>query len=163
MTNSNPLLEFVIVAVMTTVAFYLQEMPNSNVLQMVLPEWPYILMLYFSVSTRYYFGVISAFTVGVIQDVFLGIPTLGLHAGIYVISSFILITSRLRFKHLTLASQSMSIGLLVLFKIILVTIYSGVFYSTPTHFWSLLSVPLSVLLWPLLYLFFQFFASKRTE
>ncbi len=127
----------------------------------MLPEWPFILTLYFSVSTRYYFGVVSAFVVGLLQDVFLGTPTLGLHAAIYVLAAFAIIAGRVHFKHLSLMSQSMTIGFLVFFKIVVVTIYSAVFYSSPSHFWNLLSIPFSILLWPCTHLFFQFFADRH--
>lgn len=161
MTENSPLQQLLIILLMLVLAFYVQELPTSNVLQLSLPDWPYMLVLYFSVSTRYFFGVFSAFVVGIIQDVFLGVPTLGLHAGIYVLSAFILIAGRLRFRHLSLASQSLTIGLLVFVKIVIVMIYSSIFYSIPSHFWHFLSVPFSILLWPGIHVFFQFFASRH--
>ncbi len=154
--------QFVVVFLMMSIAFYLQELPSSNVLQMILPEWPFILTLYFAVSTRYIFGVISAFIIGLIQDVFLGIQTLGLHAGIYVLAAFVLMAGRMHFKHMSLANQSLVIGALVLMKLVLFTLYNSVFYSVSSHFWSVLSIPFSILLWPGVHLFFQFFAAKHT-
>lgn len=161
--NSNYIQQFFVVLLMMLLAFFIQELPTSNVLQMVLPEWPFIFTLYFAVSTRYFFGVTSAFVVGLIEDVFLGVPTLGLHAGIYVLGAFILIISRLNFIHMSLASQSLTIGLLVLIKILIVATYSAIIYNFPSHFWVFLSVPLSILLWPGIHLFFRFFADKNRE
>lgn len=162
MAENNRIQQFVIIILMMTVAFYLQELPTSNVLQTALPEWPYLLTLYFAASSRYFFGVISAFVIGIIEDVFLGIPTMGLHAVIYVLAAFILIAGRLRFKHMRLPGQSSVIGLLVLAKVLIVMVYNAVLYVAPAHFWALLSVPLSMLLWPLLHLFFHFFASRHS-
>ncbi len=162
MAEDNRIQQFVIVLLMMAVAFYVQELPVSNVLQTVLPEWPYVLTLYFAASSRYFFGVISAFVVGLIEDVFLGVPTLGLHAGIYVLAAFILIAGRSRFRHLRLTGQSLMICLLVLMKVVMVMIYNTVLYAPPAHFWALLSVPLSMLLWPLLHVFFRFFANRHS-
>lgn len=162
MAENNRVQQLVIVILMMVLAFYLQELPSSNVLQTALPEWPYILTLYFAASSRYFFGVVCAFIVGMVEDVFLGIPTLGLHAAIYVIAAFILIAGRLRFKHMHLPGQSLMIGLLVLSKIIIIMIYKTVLYVSPAHFWALLSVPLSMLLWPVLHIFFRFFTNRHS-
>lgn len=162
MAEHNRVQQFVIVILMMALAFYVQELPISNVLQTALPEWPFVLTLYFATSSRYFFGVISAFVVGIIEDVFLGVPTLGLHAAIYVVVAFILIAGRLRFKHMRLSSQSLMIGVLVLLKVATVMIYNTVLYAMPTHFWAFLSIPLSMLLWPVLHAFFHFFASRHS-
>lgn len=161
MALSNLLQQCLVVIIMMLLGFYLQELPGSNVLQTLLPEWPFILTLYFSVSSRYFFGLISAFIVGVLEDVFLVSPLLGIHSLIYVVAAFTLIATRLRFKHLSVFSQSMVVGALVLFKIAVLMVYNSVLYSPPSHFWLLLSVPLSMLIWPLLHVFFAFFASKH--
>ncbi len=160
-TDDTLLQQIIIVMLMMTLAFYVQELPSSNVLQIILPEWPYILTLYFAVSTRYFFGVVSAFVVGLVQDVFVGIPTLGLHAGIYVLGAASLMIGRMNFVHLSLPLQSLTIGFLVFVKITLVAIYGSIFYNMPSHFWSILSVPFSIILWPGVHVFFQFFADKH--
>ncbi len=161
MTTNNKTQQLLVILLVMALAFYLQELPGSNVLQKSLPELPFILTLYFSVSSRFFFSVISAFIVGMIQDVFIGIPTIGLHAGIYVISAFIIIMIRLRFKHMNLLLQSLTIGILVALKILLVTLYETILYSPPTHYWVLLSIPLSMLAWPLLHVIFSFFSEKH--
>lgn len=161
MSTNNSLQQLLGVMLMMLLAFYLQELPTSNVLQMTLPEWPFILVLYFSVSSRYFFGVLSAFIVGMIEDVFLGIPTIGLHAAIYTLAAFVMIMLRLRFRHMSVFSQSLVIGLMVLFKILIVMIYQAIFYTMPNHFWVVLSVPLSMLLWPGIHMFFAFFATQQ--
>ncbi len=161
MIATNKIQQFLVILLVMALAFYVQELPSSNVLQKSLPELPFILTLYFSVSSRFFFGVISAFIVGMIQDVFIGIPTIGLHAGIYVIASFIIIMIRLRFKYMSLPLQSLTIGLLVLLKILLVTLYETILYSPPTHYWVLLSIPLTMLIWPLLHFIYTFFAEKH--
>lgn len=102
MIATNKTQQLLVILLMMALAFYLQELPTSNVLQKSLPELPFILTLYFSVSSRFFFGVISAFVVGIIQDVFLGVPTIGLHAAIYVLAAFTMITIRLRFKHMSI-------------------------------------------------------------
>ncbi|PID67018.1 MAG: rod shape-determining protein MreD [Gammaproteobacteria bacterium] len=160
MITNDKTQQFVVIVLMMALAFYLQELPGSNVLQKALPELPFILTLYFAVSSRFFFGVISAFVVGMVQDVFIGIPTLGLHAAIYVIAAFVMIIIRLRFKHMNIFIQSFTIGVFVLVKILLVTLYETILYSPPVHLWALLSVPLSALVWPLLHLLFAFFAEK---
>ncbi|PIE82607.1 MAG: rod shape-determining protein MreD [Cardiobacteriales bacterium] len=153
--------QFLVILLVMALGFYVQELPGSNVLQKSLPELPFVLTLYFAVSSRFFFGVTSAFVVGMVQDVFIGIPTIGLHAGIYVIAAFMLIMTRLRFKHLSILMQSLSIGALVALKIVLVTLYETILYSPPAHYWVLLSIPLTMLIWPLLHLIFTFFAEKH--
>lgn len=159
MSTTNPLQQGISIILVMLLAFYIQELPTSNALQMTLPEWPFVLMLYFSVSSRYFFGMISAFLIGLVQDVFLGVPTLGLHAAIYVLAAFIIMSMRMRFRHMSIFSQSVVVGLLVLLKIILIMVYEAVFYAMPNHFWSVLSIPLSMLLWPAVHLFFSFFST----
>ncbi len=161
MIVSNKTQQFVVILLTMALGFYLQELPGSNVLQKSLPELPFILTLYFSASSRFFFGVISAFVVGLVQDVFVGIPTMGLHAGIYVLAAFTMITIRLRFKHSNIFTQSLIIGLLVAIKITLVIFYETILYSPPVHFWVLLSIPLSMLVWPALHVIFIFFAEKH--
>ncbi|MGY0399373.1 MAG: rod shape-determining protein MreD [Ostreibacterium sp.] len=149
--------QLLIIVLLMIGAFYIQELPSSNVLQKILPEWPYILTLYFSVSKRYFFGVIFAFFIGITQDVFLGIPTIGLHAIIYVLSAYFMMTISLRFKHMSIFSQSLVIGLLVLFKMLVIMFYEALLYSPPVYFWVILSIPLSMLVWPLLYMLASLF------
>lgn len=162
MTGSNNYLQqFLIIVMMMALGFYLQELPGSHVLQTLLPEWPFILTLYFAVSSRYFFGLVSAFVVGLIEDVFLSTPLLGIHALIYVLVAFILITTRLRFRHLSIFSQSLVVGALVFFKVLALMIYNSILYSPPSHFWGMLSIATTMLAWPLLHVFFGFFASKH--
>ncbi len=161
MIANNKTQQFLVILLVMALGFYIQELPSSNVLQKSLPELPFLLTLYFSVSSRFFFGVISAFVIGVIQDVFIGIPTMGLHAGIYVLCAFIIIMIRLRFKHMNIMTQSITIGAFVLLKIVLVTLYETILYSPPAHFWALLSIPLSMLIWPVLHIIFTFFAEKH--
>lgn len=163
MTTSNKAQQLAVVLLMMVLAFYVQELPASNVLQTTIPEWPYILTLYFAVSSRYFFGVISAFTVGVIQDVFIGVPTIGLHAAIYVLSAFFMLNIRLRFRHMNITTQSLLIGTLVALKTVIIMFYESLLYSPPVHFWVLLSIPLSMLIWPLLHMFFTFFTQKHSD
>lgn len=162
--NTTPFAHFLeqllIVIIVIATMFYLQELPTSNVLQTALPEWPYVLALYFSVSSRYFFGVTSAFIVGLVEDVFLGVPAIGIHALTYMLSAFVIISIRVQFKQMTILLQSLVIGAFVLSKVIIIVVYNSVFYSLPAYFWMLLSVPASVLLWPLIHAFFSFFASR---
>ena len=160
MLTVDKIRQLVVVFLLMLLAFYMQELLTSNVLQKSFPEWPYLLTLYFSVSYRYFFGVISAFLVGIIQDVFVGVPTIGLGAIIYVLASYFLISTRLRFKHMSIFLQSLSVGVLVTVKILIVMIYEAIFYSPPTHFWVLLSIPMSMLVWPLFHMFFAYFFEK---
>lgn len=160
MLTNNHAQQLVSIILMMALALYVQELPSSNVLQTALPEWPLILNIYFAVSSRYFYGVISAFVVGIIQDVFLG-SIIGLHAGIYVIIAFIMLTIRLRFKHMSIFTQALLIGLLVFAKVLIVGIYETLLYSPPAHLWVILSIPLSMLLWPLVHMFFSFFAGKH--
>lgn len=159
---TDSLQQLLVILLVIGATFYLQELPGSNVLQTALPEWPFILTLYFSVSSRYFFGVVSAFVVGVIEDVFLGVPTLGLHAIIYTLASFFIILIRFRFRQYSVFLQSMIIGFLVLLKVFFFLVYNSILYSFPAYYWVLLSLPASVLTWPLVHLFFAYFAN-RTE
>lgn len=160
MTNTNKAQQFLIILLMMGLAFYLQEIPTSQVIQKALPAWPFIFALYFAVSSRFFFGVISAFIVGLIQDTLLSVPTLGVHAAIYVLAAFIMISIRMRFRYFSLLTQSLIIGSLVFLKILSVMLYESLFYSPPSHLWDFLSIPSSMLLWVVLRLFFLFF-SKR--
>lgn len=159
---TDNLQQLLVIILVIGATFYLQELPGSNVLQTALPEWPFILTLYFSVSSRYFFGVFSAFTVGAIEDVFLGVPTLGLHAVMYTLASFFIILIRFRFRQYSIFLQSLIIGFLVLLKVFFFLIYNSIFYSLPAYYWMLLSLPASILTWPLVHLFFSYFAN-RTE
>ncbi len=162
MSRTSNAQQLVVVLLLMAIAFYIQELPSSNVLQQTLPEWPFILTLYFSVSSRYFFGVASAFFVGIVQDVFLGTPTIGFHALIYVLCAFALQIMRLRFKHMSVSSQSLVIGTCVAFNACALMLYESVLYSPPTHLWIFMSVPLSMLVWPMLHMFFAFFSEVHT-
>ncbi|PIE45470.1 MAG: rod shape-determining protein MreD [Gammaproteobacteria bacterium] len=160
MLMTNKFQQGFIVAVSLLAAFYIQELPSSNVLQLVLPEWPFLIVLYFSVSSHFFFGIVVAFGVGLIEDVFLGMPVLGLHAGIYAISAFVMLALQNRFEHINLVTQTLIIGVMVLFKLIVITLFASIWYSPSLHFWAFLSIPISMLMWPLLNLMFAFFPSR---
>lgn len=153
--------QLLVVVIVMTVMFFIQEIPESNVLQTALPEWPYIMTLFFAVSTRYFFGVTAAFVVGLIEDVFLGVPTIGLHAIIYTLSAFTIISIRYHFRQHSVVVQSLIIGVLVAVKVVFLMIYSSVVYNSPAYFWVLLSIPASMLTWPLVYVFFSFFTFQH--
>ncbi len=162
-THSNKAQQFLIIVLMMILAFYLQELPSSQVLQKTLPAWPFVLSLYFAVSQRFFFGVSSAFIVGLIQDTFLSIPTLGLHATLYVLAAFVIISIRMRFKYFNLLYQCLIIGSLVFFKILAVMLYESLLYSPPSHLWDFLSVPSSMIFWVVLRFFFLFFANRYQQ
>ncbi|PIE46695.1 MAG: rod shape-determining protein MreD [Gammaproteobacteria bacterium] len=160
MPKNNLAQQFLIVIVMMILAFYFQEIAGSQVIQKALPAWPFVLTLYFSVSSRFFFSVFSAFIVGLIQDTLMSIPTLGLHAGIYVLAAFVIIVSRMQFKYLSLMSQTLVVGALVFVKILAVMLYESFFYSPPSHLWDFLSIPFSMLFWIVLRYFFLIFSKK---
>lgn len=162
MSTTDFLQQLLVAIVVMILSFFMQELPGSNVLQSALPEWPFLFALYFAVSSHYFFGILLAFCVGVIEDVFLGVPVLGLHAAIYVLAVFVMIASRLRFKHMSVTGQGFFVGLLVLAKVLVVMIFEGVWYSPPAHYWIALSIPMSMLAWPLINMFFGFFSVKHT-
>ncbi len=162
MTMTDNIQQLLAVIVIMVMGFFLQELPGSNVLQSALPEWPFLFTLYFSVSSRHFFGVFSAFLLGMIEDVFLGIPVLGLHAAIYVLAAFVMIAMRLRFKHMSMTGQSIFIGMLVLVKIVVTVVFESIWYSPSAHYWIALSIPLSILMWPMINLFFGFFFIKHS-
>lgn len=153
--------QMLFIIIIMTVTFFVQELPNSNVLQTALPEWPFIFTLFFAVSTRYYFSVSAAFLVGLVEDAFLGVPTMGLHAIIYTLAAFTMIIIRHRFRQCSIVLQSLIIGLLVLLKVVLFMIYNSVVYAFPAYFWVLLSVPASILAWPLVHVFFSYFSHRN--
>lgn len=153
--------QLLVILIVMTIMFFIQEIPGSNVLQTALPEWPYILTLFFAVSTRYFFGVTAAFIVGLIEDAFLGVPTMGLHAIIYALSAFAIISIRYRFRQHSIVVQSLIIGVLVTVKVLLLMIYSSVVYNFPAYFWVFLSIPASILTWPLVHVFFSFFSFQH--
>lgn len=128
------------------VAFFINEMPTSGVLQSLLPDWPFLVVLFFSVSERWRATVIFAFFVGLLQDQFIGTP-LGVYAFIFTLCAYIISQYRKRFRYAGMMFQTMIVGLLVLLKVILVLIVNSFMYSLPGYFWSLLSVPLSMFAW----------------
>lgn len=155
--------QLLVMVVMFVLAFYLQELPASNVLQTALPEWPFLLTIYFAVSSRFFFGVTSACIVGLLEDAFLAVPTLGLHAAIYVLAAFIVMSISIKFRHYLLVSQALVVAVLVFLKVLLVMIYYAILYALPVHFWALLSVPASLIAWPVILLFFNFFKNRYSE
>lgn len=136
-------------ALVVCVAFFVNEMPTSGVLQSLLPDWPFLVVLFFSVSERWRATVIFAFIVGLLQDQFIGTP-LGVHAFVFTLCAYIISQYRKRFRYAGMMFQTMIVGLLVLLKVILVLIVNSFMYSLPGYFWSLLSVPLSMFAWVIL-------------
>jgi|GEM_PF-4866799 len=139
-------------------AFLMQALVKSNVLRGALPDWPLIFALFFAVSPVFRFGLTGAFIVGLLKDVFLDTP-MGLHAVIYVLLVFVMMSLRPRFKYMDIVNQSLIIGCLVFIKVLTMVVYEGILYTFPRHYWALLSVLLSMLFWPLVCMLFRFFST----
>ncbi|MPV86422.1 rod shape-determining protein MreD [Ostreibacterium oceani] len=159
----NKIQQIIVIALLLLIALYLQEIPSSNLVQGVLPEWPLLLVIALSASSRYRLAIAFAFVVGLFQDVFLGVPTLGLHAAIYTLIGFIMVSARNYFTNLSVLIQAVFVAIVVLIKVFVVSLYYAILFSGPTHFWTLLSVPFSLIAWPLVQLAVTFFLSFFDE
>lgn len=143
-------------------AFVIQELPNSNVLQSTLPNWPLLLVIYFSMSYQIGIAVTLAFIVGAVQDVFMGMP-IGLNAFAFTLSAFFIVRSRYKHRATSVVKQGFLVMIAVLFTVLIKLIYSSIVFSPAKYYWILLSVPTSFIAWNLIHMFFSFFSQRWGE
>ncbi len=139
---------------MSLIAFYIAELPVNNTLQVILPEWIFLLTLYFAVSQRYQVNTCVVLLIGLLQDLFIE-THLGIHGFIYVVCFFILFTIRTRFKLMAIPVQAIFVGALVFVKVGVLFLYNILLHSTPNHYWSFLSILTSITAWVGFYIVFS--------
>ncbi len=131
-------------------AFILQELPSSNVLQSTLPNWPLLLVVYLSLSHHMVPAVSLSFILGLTQDVFMGMP-LGLNAMGFTLCSFFIIRARHKDPVIGALKQSFLVMWSALFVVALNLAYSSILFTPAKHYWALLSVPSSFIAWSLIH------------
>lgn len=156
MTNIRHFLFFIVAC---GLAFVLQELPNSNVLQSTLPNWPLLLVIYFSLSYHIGTAITIAFIIGATQDVFMGMP-IGLNASAFTLSAFFIIRSHYQNAISSALTQGLLVMLSVLFVVLVNLIYSSLVFSPAKYYWALFSIPSSFIAWSLLHMFFSFLSYR---
>ena len=126
----------------------LEIYPVPEMLQWWRPSWLLLTMIYWVMALPNRIGIVTAWLVGLILDVSLGNP-LGIHGATFAICAYIVFSLNKRLRLFTLWQQSLFVGLLVGFDLVIslwVENFIEFRQRGPEYWFPIIS---STLIWPL--------------
>ena len=134
----------------------LQVFPLPDWAAQLRPQWPLLLLIYWSMLFPDRIGIFTAMLVGLFVDVMLD-ALLGQHVLAYAVAIFIVITTYKRLRLMHAWQQALAVFLLLMIERIIAAVVLGMTrgQATDLSFWL---PPLTgMLIWPLLGLLFSDF------
>lgn len=141
-----------LVPVTVAVALMLAMMPLPEVVDALRPDWVALAVLYWVIAVPQRFGLLFAWTAGLLLDVSMG-TLLGQHALGLVLVAAVALRLHQRLRLFPLAQQALVVVALLFFKQVVVIWTSGIAGRAPEDATLYLVSPLLALLfWPLVFL-----------
>lgn len=133
------------------IAYLLTILPMPAWAENPRPAWVLMVLVYWCLATPHILGVSVAWVVGLILDVLTG-SLLGLHALTCALSAYLALLNYQRVRMAPLVQQALFVGSLVLIeKVVVFAIMAAA--SRPNLDWRfLLAVPVSMAIWPWVFL-----------
>ncbi|MGB5445858.1 MAG: rod shape-determining protein MreD [Psychromonas sp.] len=129
--------------------------PLPNALSVFRPDWMILIIFYWVLALPQRVNIGHAFILGILFDLLLG-STLGMHALLFSLLAYIVITNYQLFRYFTIVQTTLIVGLFSLFfKLSLYLMASGLqdIILHKSYFWSVLT---SMLIWPWFFLLLRF-------
>lgn len=140
-----------LVPVTVAVALMLAMMPLPDLIAPLRPDWVALVVLYWAIAVPERFGLVFAWTAGLLLDVSTG-TLLGQHALGLVLVVAIALRLHQRLRIFPPAQQTLAIVVLLFFKQMIVLWTSGVADRAPPEAWMHMLSPLPALIfWPLVF------------
>jgi rod shape-determining protein MreD len=137
----------------------LQVFPLPEWAAQLRPQWPLLILIYWSMLFPERFGIFTAMIIGLFTDVMLD-TLLGQHVLAYAVAIFIVITTYKRLRLMHAWQQALAVFFLLMIERIIAAMVLGMTrgQTTDIHFWL---PPLTgMLIWPFLGLLFRDFYRK---
>lgn len=134
------------------VALMLTMVPLPEAIEPLRPDWVALVVLYWAIAVPERFGLVFAWTAGLLLDVSTG-TLLGQHALALVLVVAIALRLHQRLRLFPPAQQTLVIVVLLFFKQVVVLWTSGVTNRAPEEAWMHMLAPLLALaFWPLVFI-----------
>ncbi|HEY7866820.1 MAG TPA: rod shape-determining protein MreD [Psychromonas sp.] len=130
-------------------------LPLPTMLNAFRPDWMILIIFYWVLALPHRVSIGHAFILGIVFDLLLG-STLGMHALLFSLLAYIVITNYQLFRYFTLVQTTLLVGLFsLLSKLALYWMASSLqdIILHTSYFWSVFS---SMLIWPWFFLFLRF-------
>lgn len=142
---------WLLVPATVAVALMLTMMPLPEAVEPLRPDWVTMVVLYWAIAVPERFGMVFAWTAGLLLDVSTG-TLLGQHALALVLVVAIALRLHQRLRIFPPAQQTLTIVALLIFKQVIVLWTSGVADRAPQEAWMHMLAPLLALVfWPLVF------------
>lgn len=129
--------------------------PLPTMLNAFRPDWMILIIFYWVLALPHRVSIGHAFILGVVFDLLLG-STLGMHALLFSVLAYIVITNYQLFRYFTLVQTTLIVGLFsLLSKVALYLMASSLQHIVlhKSYFWPVFT---SMLVWPWFFLFLRF-------
>ena len=129
------------------VSLVLTVLPLPDPLELLRPEWPALVLMYWCLAAPQRVGVGVGFVVGLLQDTLQG-TLLGAHALAYALVAFAAVRLHQRLRVFPLWQQSISVLILLLLVRLVLWWVAGLAGRPPPGWVFLLPAVVGTLLWP---------------
>lgn len=119
------------------------------------PDWMILIIFYWVLALPHRVSIGHAFILGIVFDLLLG-STLGMHALLFSLLAYIIITNYQLFRYFTLVQTTLLVGMFSLLSKLLLYVMASSLQDIILHksyFWSVFT---SMLVWPWFFLFLRF-------
>ncbi len=140
-------------------AMILQVFPLPDWAIRLRPQWPLLVLIYWSMLFPDRVGIFTAMIVGLFVDVMLD-ALLGQHVLAYAMAIYIVISTRKRLYLMPVWQQALAVFMLLLIERIIMAIVLGMTRGQTTDIYFWLRPLIGMLFWPLLGLLFRNFNRK---
>ena len=141
------------------IGLILQVFPLPDWADQLRPQWPLLVLVYWSMLLPERVGIFTAMIVGLFVDVMLD-AVLGQHVLAYAVAIFIVITTYKRLRLMHAWQQALVVFLLLMIERIVTAVVLGMTRGQATDLYFWLPPLTGMLLWPLLGLLLSDFNRK---
>ena len=141
------------------IALALDVLPLPTWVVWLRPSWTLLVLIYWVMVMPYRASVGFAFVLGLLLDLLQG-TVLGVHALPMVLVAYCVAKLHRRFKNFPMRQQMLVIFLLVLFYKAVIFMLQGVLGHLPSSWLYWLSIVVSTLLWPWMFILLQDWRSR---
>ncbi len=127
-------------------AFLLDLLPWPAGWTWLVPDFAFVVMLYWNIHAPHRAGLGMAFVLGLLSDTARGV-LFGLHALVYVTAAFIALSVRRRLENFPPPGQALHLAPLFLGKEVMVLVVGMAFGRSVIDAWQLAAGPVAALIW----------------
>lgn len=129
-----------------TLAFMLGLLPWPEGWRWLVPDFTFLVLLYWNVHSPHRAGLGLAFVLGLLTDAARGV-LFGMHALVYVAAAFVALSVRRRLENFLPPGQALQLAPLFLGKELAVLLLGLAIGQTVINWWHLAAGPMAALLW----------------